>query len=137
MAGDGVWRESLWRISLSFMLSPFFRGPLVRLYFAPFVACEPVPATASCGWFRGERLSTSATATPDEQAANGPLVGDPTLISGEQACEKDNPNEPWYPTIAAFEVYDSARTHLYSCAHFLGSLSSPSSSSSSTTTNST
>ena len=30
---------------------------------------------------------------------------------------------PWYPTIAAFEVHDSNRTHLYDCAHFTGSMS--------------
>lgn len=81
--------------------------------------------------------TTSTTATPDEQAANGPLVGDRTLISEEQSCEKNNPNAPWFPTIAAFEVYDSARTHLYACAHFLGSTNPSSSSSSSTTTTST
>ena len=27
---------------------------------------------------------------------------------------------PWYAIMAAFEVHDSARTHLYACAHFLG-----------------
>jgi hypothetical protein len=68
-----------------------------------------------------ESSKAATTPTANEQAANGPLVGDPTLISGEQSCEKDNPNPPWFPTIAAFEVYDSARTHLYGCAHFLGS----------------
>jgi hypothetical protein len=55
------------------------------------------------------------------QAAGGPLVGDPSLIAGEQSCQQSHPNPPWFTTIAAFEVYDSARTHLYPCAHFLGS----------------
>jgi hypothetical protein len=79
---------------------------------------------AGCGGSHHSKSSSSAASagtTPDEQAANGPLVGEPTLISGEQSCERSHPNAPWFPTIAAFEVYDSARTHLYGCAHFLGS----------------
>lgn len=56
-------------------------------------------------------------------AAGGPLVGNSTLIASEQSCEQSTPNPPWYATIAAFEVSDSARTHLYPCAHFLGSTS--------------
>jgi hypothetical protein len=66
-----------------------------------------------------------ATPSPDEQAANGPLVGDLSLIADEQSCIESNPNTPWYPTIAAFEVYDSARTHDYVCAHFGGSMTAP------------
>lgn len=95
-----------------------------------FCALGLVGATllgAGCGSHLQKHSSkASATGTtPDEQAANGPLVGDPTLIAGEQSCERNNPNPPWFPTIAAFEVYDSARTHLYGCAHFLGSTTSP------------
>jgi hypothetical protein len=71
------------------------------------------------------RATPSASATDDEQAANGPLVGDPSLIPGEQSCAAAEANPPWYPTIAAFEVHDSDRTHLYDCAHFLGSMSGP------------
>jgi hypothetical protein len=69
--------------------------------------------------------AAATTATPDEQAANGPLVGDPTLIPGEESCTNAEQNEPWYPTLAAFEVHDSARTHLYACAHFIGSTGAP------------
>jgi len=83
---------------------------------------------AGCGGSRHSSSSASASsttaATSDEQAAGGPLVGDPTLIAGEQSCQQSNPNPPWFTTIAAFEVYDSARTHLYGCAHFLGSMTS-------------
>jgi hypothetical protein len=61
----------------------------------------------------------------DEQAANGPLVGDPSLIPGEQSCAAAEVNAPWYPAIAAFEVHDANRTHLYDCAHFTGSMSGP------------
>ncbi len=67
----------------------------------------------------------STTSVPaDEARANGPLVGDPALVPGEQSCVQAEGNRPWYPTIAAFEVHDSNRTHLYACAHFLGSTSS-------------
>jgi hypothetical protein len=77
-------------------------------------------------WLGNDGDSTlSTTATPDEQAASGPLVGEPTLLASELTCIDDEPNEPWYPTMAAFEVHDSARTHLYACAHFLGSTSDP------------
>jgi hypothetical protein len=71
------------------------------------------------------RASPTASVPADEQAANGPLVGDPTLIPGEQSCARAEVNAPWYPTIAAFEVHDSNRTHLYDCAHFTGSMSGP------------
>jgi hypothetical protein len=87
-----------------------------------------VLAVGVAGYWLGtndESESTATTATPDEQAANGPLVGDPTLIPGEDSCTSAEQNEPWYPTIAAFEVHDSARTHLYACAHFLGSTGAP------------
>jgi hypothetical protein len=84
---------------------------------------------AGCGGSKRGSSNSSTTSTtgmtPDEQAAGGPLVGDPSLISGEQSCEQKHPNPPWLATIAAFEVYDSARTHLYGCAHFLGSMTSP------------
>ncbi|MFI6844388.1 hypothetical protein OG535_37995 [Kitasatospora sp. NBC_00085] len=64
------------------------------------------------------RASSSPPA--DEVAANGPLVGAPALIPDEQACAAAEGNAPWYPTIAAFEVHDSNRTHRYACAHFEG-----------------
>jgi hypothetical protein len=51
------------------------------------------------------------------------LIGDPTLLAKEQDCVGSESNRPWYATMAAFEVHDSARSHLYACAHFLGSTS--------------
>ncbi|MBP0451616.1 hypothetical protein J5Y04_18990 [Kitasatospora sp. RG8] len=66
----------------------------------------------------GPRATSSPPA--DETAANGPLVGTPSLVAGEQSCAAAEGNAPWFPTIAAFEVHDSNRTHLYACAHFLG-----------------
>ncbi len=72
---------------------------------------------------KGPRASGSSDVPANEEAANGPLVGDPTLIAGEQSCAQSEGNAPWYPTIAAFEVHDSNRTHLYDCAHFTGAQS--------------
>jgi hypothetical protein len=68
--------------------------------------------------------STTTTVPADVTRAGGPLVGDPTLIPGEQSCLAAHPNPPWFNTIAAFEVHDSDRTHLYGCADFLGTTSS-------------
>lgn len=66
--------------------------------------------------------SAGPTPTPsDEAAANGPLVGDSSLIAGEESCTQDAPNPPWYQAMATFEVHDSDRTHLYGCASFTGS----------------
>jgi hypothetical protein len=78
--------------------------------------------SVGCGSSKSSSATSASSTTADEHAANGPLVGDPALISTEQSCERSHPNPPWFPTIAAFEVYDSARTHLYGCAHFLGSM---------------
>ncbi|MEE1783236.1 hypothetical protein PUR71_09960 [Streptomyces sp. SP17BM10] len=70
----------------------------------------------------GTRVADAHQSSPpaDVVAAGGPLVGDPTLVPGEQSCAAAEGNAPWYPTIAAFEVHDSHRTHLYACAHFQG-----------------
>jgi len=67
----------------------------------------------------GPRASSDSIPA-DEHAAAGPLVGDPTLVAAERTCVTDETNAPWFQTIAAFEVHDSNRTHLYDCAHFLG-----------------
>ncbi len=84
-----------------------------------------VVGIAGCSSSTGDHDGPRSTTTipSDEQAAGGPLVGDPSLVAGEQACIQANPNPPWYPTIAAFEVHDSNRTHLYPCATFPGSTS--------------
>jgi hypothetical protein len=83
---------------------------------------------AACASSHGPaRSSSSTTSVPaDETRANEPVVGNTTLIAGEQSCAQAEGNAPWYPTIAAFEVHDSDRTHLYDCAHFLGTTSSDS-----------
>ena len=103
------------------------RRSIHRVWTVALVALALVVVGCGGSKHKGSNSSTTSTTgtTADEQAAGGPLVGDPNLISGEQSCEQDHPNPPWFPTIAAFEVYDSARTHLYACAHFPGSTTSP------------
>ena len=72
-------------------------------------------------------VSSTTTVPANVATANGPLVGDPSLTPGEQACIQTTPNLPWSSdSLAPFEVHDSNRTHLYGCAHFLGSTSSSS-----------
>ena len=65
-------------------------------------------------------LAPTSTVTSDEQAANGPLVGDTSKYASEQACATSENNQPWYATITAFEHHDSNRSHVFACADFLG-----------------
>ena len=79
---------------------------------------------AACSGAAAKTTGRGGSDVPaNEQAANGPLSGDPTLVASEQGCVQSEHNAPWYPTIAAFEVHDSNRTHLYPCAHFQGAMS--------------
>jgi hypothetical protein len=95
-----------------------------RLLLVALVVAALLAAGGVGYWLADDRDSSSSsastTATPDQQAAGGPLVGDPTLVAAEETCVNGEANAPWYATMAAFEVHDSARTHLYACAHFLG-----------------
>jgi len=65
-------------------------------------------------------LTPTSTVTSDEQAANGPLVGDTSKYASEQSCAASENNQPWYATITAFEHHDSNRSHAFACAEFLG-----------------
>jgi hypothetical protein len=65
-------------------------------------------------------LAPTSTVTSDEQAANGPLVGDTSKYASEQTCAAAENNQPWYATITAFEHHDSNRSHVFACADFLG-----------------
>jgi hypothetical protein len=78
-------------------------------------------STSGASTVAGPRSGSDTPA--NEQAANGPIVGDPSLVASERSCVQQEHNAPWYPTIAAFEVHDSNRTHLYECAHFQGAMS--------------
>ncbi len=95
----------------------------VALTAAVAVVLAACTGSASNQASKRPRATATASVPADEQAANGPLVGDPSLIAGEQSCVAAEANPPWYPAIAAFEVHDSGRTHLYDCAHFTGSMS--------------
>lgn len=66
---------------------------------------------------------TPAATPSDMAAAGGPLIGDPDVLTKEEACTRDTPNPPWYQGMATFEVHDSDRTHLYPCATFTGRMS--------------
>ena len=104
-------------------MSGLQRSWWVALAAAVVVALAACTGSASHQAGERPRASPTASVPADEQAANGPLVGDPSLIPGERSCAAAEVNTPWYPTIAAFEVHDSNRTHLYDCAHFTGSMS--------------
>lgn len=65
-------------------------------------------------------LTPTSTVSSDEQAANGPLVGDTSKYASEQSCAASENNQPWYATITAFEHHDSNRSHAFACAEFLG-----------------
>lgn len=41
------------------------------------------------------------------------------------AAETENSNPPWFPSLQAFEHYDSGRSHVFSQAEFLGSFHQP------------
>jgi hypothetical protein len=41
------------------------------------------------------------------------------------AAETENSNPPWFPSLQAFEHYDSGRSHVFSQAEFLGSRNQP------------
>lgn len=88
------------------------------------IAIVAITALGTLGlfvWSNGPAGSTSSVPA-DIQAANGPLVPDAGALAHERACLAKQRNAPWSPTMAAFEVHDSARTHLYPCATFLGSM---------------
>lgn len=97
------------------------RFPVIAL--ATGLAVVVLAAVAGCGGASDKGPEATQTVPANESAANGPLVGDPTLVAGEQSCVRSERNAPWFPTIAAFEVHDSNRTHLYGCAHFEGAQS--------------
>src|SRR5437660_12506506 len=70
-----------------------------------------VLVTAGCSNSAVTPLAPTSTVTSDEQAANGPLVGDTSKYASEQACAAAENNQPWYATITAFEHHDSNRSH--------------------------
>jgi len=97
------------------------RLPLFKLAAALAALVLGLCACTSSTPGNGRSGSPASSSGPtDESAANGPLVGDPTLVAGEKSCAGAEGNAPWYPTLASFEVHDAKRTHLYACAHFEG-----------------
>ena len=48
-----------------------------------------------------------------------------TIAFGAQAQAPSRANAPWYPSLQAFEHYDSGRSHVFSEARFRGSFHGP------------
>ncbi len=81
--------------------------------------------TSDPGPIAGARSERSPTVPAEVAAANGPLVGDAAATTAELDCLSSKDNAPWSDSMAAFEVHDSERTHLYDCASFRGSTEGP------------
>lgn len=82
--------------------------------------------TASTGYANVSVIKNiSATLTPNQIAAGGPIPPNYTLVQQEAKCIAGQKNPPWYPTMNAFERGDSNRTGLYKCATFTGSFTGP------------
>jgi hypothetical protein len=67
-------------------------------------------------------LLLTAAACGGDPAPAAP-VGSPTTTS--QPSSSTNPNPPWYPSLQAFEHYNSGRSHVFSQAEFGGSVDGP------------
>src|SRR5262245_60299796 len=52
------------------------------------------------------------------------LIAALSLIATSAFAGEDS-NPPWYPSLQAFEHYDSGRSHVFSRAHFRGSFNGP------------
>ncbi|HEY6285233.1 MAG TPA: hypothetical protein VIX20_06185 [Ktedonobacteraceae bacterium] len=121
---DDLRRRFLFRRHL--IMSSRFSSPgsLRRFHSQKFVLvllCVLALITAGCSSGSAVTpLAPTSTVTSDEQAANGPLVGDTSKYASEQTCATNENNQPWYATITAFEHHDSNRSHVFACAEFLG-----------------
>jgi hypothetical protein len=63
--------------------------------------------------------------TANEVAANGPLPGDVSLYAKELACAQKRPTPGYFQSINGAELTDSARSGIFECATFTGSLDGP------------
>jgi hypothetical protein len=73
---------------------------------------------------RREFIQTSAAAagvvTATTAAGTAALISTPK-VSAQETLVEDRSNPPWFPSLMAFEHYDSGRTKLFEQAHFTGS----------------
>ena len=69
--------------------------------------------------------ATPVSASNVTLPGTGPLVGNWNVITQEAACAAAQKNPPWYPTLLSYEASDMGRSHMYPCAQFTGSMSSP------------
>jgi hypothetical protein len=63
--------------------------------------------------------------TPNQVAAHGPLPGEVSLYLKELACQQKIPTPGYYPSLNGAEISDSARSGVFPCATFLGSMDGP------------
>lgn len=63
--------------------------------------------------------------TPSPGDASASTGGADATLSSAAASGPSQSNSPWYPSLAAFEHYDSARTKLFPDAYFGGSFGRP------------
>jgi hypothetical protein len=82
-----------------------------RALVAALAVSMSVVALAACGGSDNASDTTASTTTSTS----------PTAPRGQGA----GTNAPWYPSLQAFEHYDSARSHVFSEARFGGSLTGP------------
>ncbi|WP_157180968.1 hypothetical protein [Actinopolymorpha alba] len=90
---------------------------------------HPGPPTPSLGGPAGMPPPPSSTpkkvqakAAPEEAAAFArPVTGDIARFPAQQQCLAQEQNAPWFRSMVAAEQHDSQRTHLFTCADFLGS----------------
>jgi hypothetical protein len=85
-----------------------------------FIVTSVSPSYASIG---GNNIS--ATLTPNQIAAGGPISPNYTMALQEAKCAAAQENAPWFGTVMPTEHFDSGRTDLFACAQFPGSYTGP------------
>ncbi|HEU4446278.1 MAG TPA: hypothetical protein VFR94_16520 [Nitrososphaeraceae archaeon] len=95
-----------------------------------FVIPSALPSYATSGnttddnTFYFNPYSTLAV-TPNMIAAGGPVVPNWTMAQQEAECAAETENPGWARTLMPAEHYDSARSELFPCSQFPGSLTGP------------
>src|SRR5262245_47890143 len=74
----------------------------------------------------GDKSATESSTTTSASTSTGtaPTTAVATTATPSQGVGA-SANAPWYPSLQAFEHYDSARSHVFSQATFNGSLTGP------------
>jgi hypothetical protein len=83
-------------------------------------ACTAAAVLSACGSGGG---ASTPTATTKAAATTTPAATTTSTAPAPTPVPTSNP--PWYPSLQAFEHYDSGRSHVFSMATFDGSLNAP------------